>query len=81
MKARRAAEMEEQRQIAAQEASNIPDLAFQEQTAMEKLFDKYHLREEIIRPDGNCLYAAFASQINSILSENKVNKVSGWVEG
>ena len=65
-------EMEEQRQLAAQEAIAMPDLNEQEQTAMQKLFEQYGLREENVRPDGNCLYAAFASQLNNITS-NKVN--------
>ena len=64
--------MEEQRQLAAQEAIAMPNFYEQEQVAMQKLFDKYGLREESVRPDGNCLYAAFASQLNNITSD-KVN--------
>jgi hypothetical protein len=58
--------MEEQRELAAQEASAMPDLSSQEQSAMQTLFEKYNLKEESVRPDGNCLYAAFASQLNHI---------------
>jgi len=66
--------MEEQRELAAQEASTMPDLSSQEQTAMKKLFEIFNLREESIRPDGNCLYSAFASQLNNITS-NKVSSL------
>jgi OTU domain-containing protein 6 len=69
LQARRAADMEEQRQIAAREAIAMPDLSSQEQTAMQNLFEKYNLREESIRPDGNCLYAAVASQLNSTMPD------------
>jgi OTU domain-containing protein 6 len=57
--------MEEQRQIAAEEAIAMPDLSSQEQKAMQNFFEKHNLREVSIRPDGNCLYAAVASQLNS----------------
>jgi OTU domain-containing protein 6 len=69
IQAKRAAELEEQRRAAAEEASAMPDLSLQEHTAMERLFKTHHLREEGVRPDGNCLYAAFASQLGSIKSE------------
>lgn len=64
--------METQREVAAQEASEMPDLATEEQSALQKLFDMYDLREESVRPDGNCLYVAFASQLNGICKD-KVN--------
>lgn len=64
--------MEEQRRLAAQEAIAMPNLNELEKTAMQKLFETYGLREESVRPDGNCLYAAFASQLNNITS-NQVN--------
>ena len=64
--------MEAQREMAAQEASEMPDLATEEQNALQKLFDMHDLREESVRPDGNCLYVAFASQLNGIC-EVKVN--------
>jgi OTU domain-containing protein 6 len=66
LKAKRAAELDEQRKIAAQEASAMPDLSEQEQRTLEKLFEMHGLRVESIRPDGNCLYAAFSSQLNAI---------------
>jgi hypothetical protein len=56
--------MKEQRRIAAEEALQMPDLSAKEQTAMQERFETYQLQEEKIRPDGNCLYAAFASQLN-----------------
>jgi OTU domain-containing protein 6 len=61
--------MEEQRRIAAEEAIRMPDLSTLEKAAMQELFQKYDLQEENIRPDGNCLYAAFASQINKTTSK------------
>jgi hypothetical protein len=68
--------MEEQRQLAAQEAAAMPDLSSREQSEMKGLLEKYHLREENIRPDGNCLYVAFASQLNASNRSNKVKFVS-----
>jgi OTU domain-containing protein 6 len=72
LKAKRAAELDEQRKIAAEEANEMPDLSEQEQSTLEKLFETHCLRVESIRPDGNCLYAAFSSQLNAI----KPTKVS-----
>jgi hypothetical protein len=67
--------MEEQRQIAAEEANAMPDLSSQEQSMMKERFESQHLKEESVRPDGNCLYAAFASQLNRIKSD----KVPWWI--
>jgi OTU domain-containing protein 6 len=61
--------MEEQRRIAAEEATQMPDLSSLENAAIQKIFQKYDLEEENIRPDGNCLYAAFASQLNKTTSK------------
>jgi len=63
---RRAAELERQREIAAEEAATMPNPSAREQSAMKKLLESYHLTEESIRPDGNCLYSAFASQIRRL---------------
>jgi hypothetical protein len=68
--------VEEQRQLAAQEAVAMPDLSSREQSEMKGLLEKYHLREENIRPDGNCLYVAFASQLNASNTSNEVNFAS-----
>jgi OTU domain-containing protein 6 len=73
-KMRRTEEMEKQRQIAADEALNMPDLASQENASMRALFGHYSLQEEAVRPDGNCLYTAFALQLN----RTGLNKVSEW---
>ena len=67
--------MEEQRRIAAEEATQMPDLSSLENAAMQKIFQKYDLEEENIRPDGNCLYAAFASQLNKTSSKKVTNFV------
>jgi hypothetical protein len=66
------AEMEEQREQAAQDAASMPDLTAQEQSYMQSLITSHSLREESIRPDGNCLYAAFASQVNSLRSSKVI---------
>jgi len=58
--------MEEQRRQAELEAKNAPDRNLDEKITMQQIFKTYHLREETIRPDGNCLYAAFASQLHSL---------------
>jgi len=62
--------MEEQRRQAELEAKNVPDRNLEEKVAMQQIFKRYHLREEPIRPDGNCLYAAFASQLYSLNIQN-----------
>jgi len=51
----------------------MPDLSAREQKAMADLLAYHHLQEEAIRPDGNCLYAAFASQLGRIRSEQVNN--------
>lgn len=61
---KRAAEMEKKRQIAADEVLEMPDLEAQEKASMQTLFERHGLKEEPVRPDGNCLYAAFARQLN-----------------
>jgi len=61
---KRAAEMEKQRQLAANEALDMPDPQAQENASMRTLLDRYGLKEEAVQPDGNCLYAAFALQLN-----------------
>ena len=71
---KRAAEMEQQRQLAANEALDMPNLQAQENDSMQTLLDRYGLKEEAVRPDGNCLYAAFALQLNRI----GPTKVSRW---
>ena len=57
----------------------MPDLGSEEQTAMQRLFEKFDLKEESVRPDGNCLYAAFASQLNYITSK-KVIALPAWLK-
>lgn len=61
---KRVAEMERQRQIAADEAQDMPNLEAQENASVQAILDRYDLKEETVRPDGNCLYAAFALQLN-----------------
>ena len=46
----------------------MPDLSAREQNAMKELLASHDLKEENIRPDGNCLYSAFASQLNTLKS-------------
>ena len=58
--------MERQRKLAAEEADAMPDPSTLEQKAIADLLANHSLQEESIRPDGNCLYAAFASQLGRI---------------
>lgn len=61
--ARRAAEMEAQSAIAAQEAANQADHRGNEREIMEATFKRLGLREREIQPDGHCLYSAVAVQL------------------
>jgi hypothetical protein len=61
---KRAAEMEKKRRIAADEVLDMPNLEAQEKASMQTLLERYGLKEEAVRPDGNCLYAAFARQLS-----------------
>lgn len=61
--ARRAAEQEAAAGQAAKEAENIPDLRAREGEAMQQEYQKRGLKEQPIRPDGHCLYAAVADQL------------------
>jgi len=61
--ARRAAEQEAAAGQAAKEAENIPDLRARESEAMRQEYQKRGLREQPIRSDGHCLYAAVADQL------------------
>ena len=69
--------MEQQRQLAANEALDMPNLQAQENDSMQTLLDRYGLKEEAVRPDGNCLYAAFALQLNRT-GPTKVSKLRDW---
>ena len=61
--ARRAAEMEAQVAAAAVEASLQPDRRAAELAALRERFSALGLTEHEIRPDGHCLYSAFADQL------------------
>ncbi|CCG83852.1 protein of unknown function [Taphrina deformans PYCC 5710] len=60
---RRAAEMEAQRQEAAAEAANMPDLKARESQQMNNKLESMGLVEHNINADGHCLYSAFAHQL------------------
>ena len=62
--ARRAAEMEAQVAAAALEASLQPDRRAAELAALRERFSALGLTEHEIRPDGHCLYSAFADQLD-----------------
>jgi OTU domain-containing protein 6 len=47
----------------------MQDPSAREQSAMTQLLESHHLTEESIRPDGNCLYSAFASQLRRFGSQ------------
>ncbi|KAF1972760.1 cysteine proteinase [Bimuria novae-zelandiae CBS 107.79] len=63
--ARRAAEQDALVAQAKEEAANMPDLREQERTRMEQHFGKYGVEVKEIRPDGHCLYAAVADQMET----------------
>ena len=62
--ARRTAAIDAMRAEAANEAAHEPDRAKIESEKMRELLSKQKLIEKPIRPDGHCLYAAFADQLN-----------------
>jgi hypothetical protein len=61
--------MDRQRELAAEEANSMPDPSAREKKAMSELLALNHLEEEAVRPDGNCMYAAFASQLGRLKSQ------------
>ena len=61
--ARRAAEQEAAANQAAKEAENVPNLREKEIVAMQQEYSKRGLKEQPIRSDGHCLYAAVADQL------------------
>ena len=63
--ARRAAEQEAAATQAAKEAQDLPDLRAKEREAMQGHFSSRGFREQEIRSDGHCLYAAIADQLVS----------------
>ena len=63
--AKRAAEQEQMVEKAAKEAENMPDLREQELRRMQEAASARGLLEHDIRPDGHCLYASIADQLNS----------------
>lgn len=66
--ARRAAEQEAMVLNAEQEIADLPDLRQHERDALQERFSLLGLREIEVRPDGHCLYAAVASQLNPTLA-------------
>jgi len=58
--ARRAAERDALAHQAAEEATNLPDLKQREREIMLEQFHRQDLKEEEVRADGHCLYAAVA---------------------
>ena len=76
--ARRAAEQEVAVQQAAKEAEDLPNLRAKETEDMRQVYMKYGLKEQEIRSDGHCLYAAVADQ----LAHNEVDvKPNNRIEG
>ena len=61
--ARRAAEQQAAVEEARLEAQNIPDLREQERHSMREAYQPKGLKEQEIRSDGHCLYAAVADQL------------------
>ena len=63
--ARRAAELESIEAQATKDAETMPDLRKREHEAMRAQLISKNLREQEIRSDGHCLYAAVADQLMS----------------
>ncbi|KAL8794140.1 MAG: hypothetical protein Q9195_003325 [Heterodermia aff. obscurata] len=61
--ARRAAEQEAAAVQAAKEAEDLPNLRTKERDAMHEHYTSRGLKEQDIRSDGHCLYAAIADQL------------------
>ena len=61
--ARRAAEQETAAAQAAKEAEDLPDLRTKERDTMRGYYTSRGLKEQDIRSDGHCLYAAIADQL------------------
>ncbi|KAJ2391135.1 OTU protein [Coemansia sp. RSA 2611] len=62
---RKAEELQRMQDEAELEAEDMVDLAAVETEAIEKLVAGHGMRIEQIRPDGHCLYSAFADQIGT----------------
>lgn len=76
--ARRAVEQEAAVEQAAKEAEDLPNLRAKESEAMHQEILKYGLKEQEIRSDGHCLYAAVADQ----LANNEIDfKPKNHIEG
>ncbi|OLL22688.1 NADH-cytochrome b5 reductase 2 [Neolecta irregularis DAH-3] len=69
-KARRAGEIQAQRDEAEREASTIPNYQKFESIAIKRKVAELGLIEKDINPDGHCLYVAFADQL---LSRHGIN--------
>ena len=63
--ARRAAEQEAAVEAAKKEAENLPDLRERERQRMREAYEPKGLKEQEIRSDGHCLYAAVADQLQN----------------
>ena len=61
--ARRAAEQEAAVEQAESEAADLPNLSDQERQSMREAYTSRSLKEQEIRSDGHCLYAAIADQL------------------
>ncbi len=61
--ARRAAEQETIVEEAKKEAESLPDLREREHQRMREVYQQKGLKEQEIRSDGHCLYAAVADQL------------------
>jgi OTU domain-containing protein 6 len=64
--ARRAAEQEAEIAAAQEAAANLPDRREAEIAAMKQQFEKHHLIETQIRPDGHCLFSACATNMSPL---------------
>ena len=76
--ARRAAEQEAVAAQAAKEAEDLPNLRARERESMEKHYTSRGLKEQEIRSDGHCLYAAVGDQLlNSDVGLKPIRRIDG----
>ncbi|KAG7009226.1 OTU domain-containing protein [Physcia stellaris] len=76
--ARRAAEQEAVAAQAAKEAEDLPNLRVRERESMEKHYTSRGLKEQEIRSDGHCLYAAVGDQLlNADVGLQPIRRIDG----
>lgn len=73
---RKAAELDEVRKQAAEEAKNLPNLKRIEEEQIKKLVEKEGLKVKDIAADGHCLYSAVADQLGDGRDYKQLRKLA-----